>query len=393
VTGEINPADQWRTRKWEVPRDVIGAWIAESDFGTAPEITAALHEAVDAGFLTYLPDHAGAAAEDACSRFLQLRYGWAVPTERVHLVSDVVAALRITLEHFVPDGAVVVPTPCYPPFLTTPGRVGREVVTVPSASVDGRWSIDLEALDAAFAAGGRLLLLCNPHNPLGQVMTPEEQRAVAAVVERHGARVFSDEIHAPVVYPGARHHPYAALSPETAAHTVTATATSKGWNIPGLKSAQLILTSDVDQRRWIERDIVPRLEGSILGAVAARVAYNSSVDWLDDTIAMFDANRHLLGRLLAEHAPTVRYVVPEATYLAWLDFRDCGLDVDPAEFLRVHAGVIASSGRDTGPGGEGHVRFNFAMPPELLERSVRAVGAALAGAAAGRATGVRGAVA
>jgi cystathionine beta-lyase len=372
VTGEINPADQWRTRKWEVPRDVIGAWIAESDFGTAPEITAALHEAVDAGFLTYLPDHAGAAAEDACSRFLQLRYGWAVPTERVHLVSDVVAALRITLEHFVPDGAVVVPTPCYPPFLTTPGRVGREVVTVPSASVDGRWSIDLEALDAAFAAGGRLLLLCNPHNPLGQVMTPEELRAV---------------------YPGARHHPYAALSPETAAHTVTATATSKGWNIPGLKSAQLILTSDVDQRRWIERDIVPRLEGSILGAVAARVAYNSSVDWLDDTIAMFDANRHLLGRLLAEHAPTVRYVVPEATYLAWLDFRDCGLDVDPAEFLRVHAGVMASSGRDTGPGGEGHVRFNFAMPPELLERSVRAVGAALAGAAAGRATGVRGAVA
>jgi cystathionine beta-lyase len=149
--------------------------------------------------------------------------------------------------------------------------------------------------------------------------------------------VFSDEIHAPVVYDGARHRPYAALSPQTTVHTLTATATSKGWNIPGLKSAQLILTSDVDQEVWTRRGIMPYLEGSILGAVAARVAYTEAVPWLDEMNRVFDANRRLLGELLAAHAPGVGYRMPEATYLGWLDFRAYRLEVDPAEFLRTNA--------------------------------------------------------
>jgi cystathionine beta-lyase len=370
----------WTTRKWEVGDPEIGAWIAESDFGTAPEITAALHQAVDSGFLTYLPDHAAAAAERACAQFLAARYDWHVGAERVHLVPDVVAALRIAMDHFLePDAAIAVPTPCYAPFLHAPARAGRRVIQVPSVDVAGRWRIDTAALARAFADGAGMLVLCNPHNPLGQVMTLDEQRDVAAVVERYGARVFSDEIHAPLVYPGARHRPYAALSPATAAHTITATATSKGWNIPGLKSAQLILTSDADQALWRERDIVPYLEGSILGAVAARVAYTDAVPWLDQTTRVFDANRRLLGELLAEHAPDIGYRMPEATYLAWLDFRTFDLDVDPAHFLRNEAGVVASSGADCGLGGEGFVRFNFAMPAGLLERSAEAMGRALRG--------------
>lgn len=375
MTPANHPRSRWTTRKWDVPSDRIGAWIAESDFGTSPQITAALHEAVDAGFLTYLPDHAAAAAELACAQFLASRYGWGVAPERVHLVPDVVAALRITLQHFVePGGAIAVPTPCYAPFLTAPARMGIEVVQIPSTIVGDRWSIDLDALDAALAGGVRLVVLCNPHNPLGQVMTIDEQALLAEVVDRHGARVFSDEIHAPVVYPGRSHHPYAALSPMTAAHTITATATSKGWNIPGLKTAQLILTSSDDQARWEARDIVPYQDGSILGAVAARVAYSEGTAWLDETITIFDRNRHLLADLLREHAPGVRYRIPEATYLAWLDFTVYHLDGDPAHHLASRAGVVASSGIDSGAGGHGHVRFNFAMRPELLDRAVRAIG-------------------
>lgn len=370
--------DPWTTRKWEVGEPEIGAWIAESDFGTAPEITAALHQAVDRGFLTYLPDHAAAAAERACAEFLAARYDWHVSSERVHLVPDVVAALRITMDHFVePGAAIAVPTPCYAPFLTAPVRAGRRVIQVPSVEVGGRWRIDTAALSRAFADGARLLVLCNPHNPLGQVMTLDEQRDVAAVAERYGARVFSDEIHAPVVYGGGRHQPYAALSPVTARHTITATATSKGWNIPGLKSAQLILTSDADQAHWRERDIVPYLEGSILGALAARVAYTEGTAWLERTLGVFDNHRRLLGELLAAHAPDVGYRMPEATYLAWLDFRAFALEVDPADYLRTNARVVASSGADCGLGGEGFVRFNFAMRAELLERSIVAIGDAM----------------
>jgi cystathionine beta-lyase len=375
VTLPDAPRSPWTTRKWDVPADRIGAWIAESDFGTAPEITAALHEAVDAGFLTYLPDHAAAAAEAACADFLAARYGWEVAADRVHLVPDVVAALRITLQHFVvPGGAIAVPTPCYAPFLTAPARMGVSVVQIPSVVVGDRWRIDLEALEAAFAGGVRLVVLCNPHNPLGQVMSLDEQAEVAAIVERHGARVFSDEIHAPVVYPGRTHHPYAALSSATASHTLTATATSKGWNIPGLKAAQLILTSDEDQAIWRARDVVPYQDGSILGAVAARVAYSQGTRWLDETVAIFDRNRRMLADLLAEHAPDVGYRIPEATYLAWLDFRAYDLDGDPADLLASLAGVVASSGIDSGTGGRGHVRFNFAMPTDLLERAVRSIG-------------------
>jgi cystathionine beta-lyase len=374
----VSDGDAWTTRKWEIRRPEIGAWIAESDFGTAPAISAALHQAVDRGFLTYLPDHAAAAAEAACAAFLRERYDWHVPAERVHLVPDVLAALRITMDHFVePGAAIAVPTPCYAPFLAAPGRVGRRVIQVPSIQVDGRWRIDTTALACAFSEGAGLLVLCNPHNPLGQVMTLDEQREVAAVVERYGARVFSDEIHAPVVYEGARHRPYAALSPQTAAHTLTATATSKGWNIPGLKSAQLILTSDADQDAWTRRDIMPYLEGSILGAVAARVAYTDGIPWLDEMIRVFDGNRRLLGELLAAHAPGVGYRMPEATYLGWLDFRAYHLAVDPAEFLRAEVGVVASSGAASGTGGEGFVRFNFAMSGDLLERSISAIGRAV----------------
>jgi cystathionine beta-lyase len=372
-------AGRWTTRKWEVGDGEIGAWIAESDFGTAPAVIAALHEAIDAEFLTDLPDHAAQRAESACAAFLGERYGWSVDAARVHLVPDVVEGLRITIRTFTePGAAIVVPTPCYAPFLDVPQTLGRRVIQVPSALVDGRWRIDLAALERAFADGGGLLLLCNPHNPLGQVMTVPEMLEVAEIVERRGARVFSDEIHAPVVYAGAKHVPYASLDARTARHTVTATATSKGWNIPGLKAAQLILSADADQELWRRLDVVPSQSGSILGAVAATTAYSASVGWLDETVARFDHNRRLLARLLSEHAPAIGYTIPQATYLAWLDLRAYALPLPPAAFIARHAGVVASDGAASGLGGEGFVRFNFAMPPALLHRTVRAIGAALA---------------
>ncbi|MDQ0573821.1 cystathionine beta-lyase [Agromyces albus] len=289
----------------------------------------------------------------------------------MHLVPDVLAGLRITIKHFTPPGAaVIVPTPAYMPFLDVPARAGREIIQVPSHVVDGRWAMDLDGIDRAFAAGAGLLVLCNPHNPLGQVMTSVEQSALSQVVERHGGRVFSDEIHAPIIYPGATHLPYAALSDATARHTITAIATSKGWNIPGLKTAQLILTNDEDQATWHDRDLVPSQTGSILGAVAAAAAYLDGVDWLDSAVARFDANRHLLAGLLSRHTPEIGMRMPDATYLAWLDFTSAGLKVAPASFLLDAAGIAASDGAACGTGGDGFVRFNFALEAGMLEHAV-----------------------
>ena len=242
---------------------------------------------------------------------------------------------------------------------------------MPAARVDGRAALDLDGIDAAFRAGGELLVLINPHNPLGRVFTAEELLALCAVVDRHGGRVFADEIHAPLIYPGHRHVPYASLSATAAGHTVTATSASKAWNLPGLACGQLILSAD-DDRAALER--IPRVAlhgASLLGVVAARAAYEQGGPWLEGVLSHLDGNRHTLAALLAEHLPEVRFVVPEGTYLAWLDLRALGLGDHPGEVLLERTGVALVDGPQCGAPGRGHARLNFATPRPVLELVVR----------------------
>jgi cystathionine beta-lyase len=370
-----------RSLKWDAHPGSIGAWIAESDFGTDPLIVAALRDAVDSHFFTYLPASVAHAAEAACAGFYARKYGWDVDPDDVHLVSDVLAALVLTIRHFTkPGSAVIVPTPSYMPFLSVPVVEGREVIEVPMVRDGSEWRFDLEGIDRAFASGAGLLLLCNPYNPLGTVAEPAELLALSAVVERHSGRVFSDEIHAPIVYPGRTHVPYASLSSETAGHTITAIATSKGWNIPGLKAAQVILSNDRDRDYWRARDLVPSQSGSILGAVAARVAYDEGGPWLDATLERFRANRDTVASAITASGLPIGYRVPDATYLAWLDLRAFDLaGRGTAAFLKEECDLIVGDGPACGRAGIGAVRFNFAMPPAVLTETLARVTRALAG--------------
>jgi cystathionine beta-lyase len=206
----------------------------------------------------------------------------------------------------------------------------------------------------------------NPHNPLGRVFTAEEQLALADVVEDAGARVFSDEIHAPLVHPGAVHRPYASLSPATARHTVTATSASKAWNLPGLKAAQLILSNAEDSAHWERVGFLYTHGASTPGVLASTAAYDVGGPWLDGVLAYLAENRRLLGELLADRLPGVRWTPPEGTYLAWLDFRDFGLPVSAGEFFLERAGVAMVDGPECGAPGAGHVRLNFATPRPVL---------------------------
>jgi cystathionine beta-lyase len=366
--------------KWSLFPDAIGAFIAEMDFGIAPPITRALHAAVDEGNFGYLPRARAQRMAEAYVEWSRTRYGWEVPAENVRPLADVLAALTVAIEHFsAPGSPVIIPTPAYMPFLTVPLAMGREIIQVPMTPVDGRLGYDLEALDAAFRAGGNLLVLCNPHNPIGRVLTREELVAVSEVVARHGGRVFADEIHAPLVYPGHRHIPYASISPVTAAHTVTAASASKAWNLPGMKCAQLILSNEADLAKWTEVGVLAEHGAANLGVVANTAAYTAGAQWLEEVLAYLDGNRYLLADLLARHLPQVRYTPPEGTYLAWLDCRDLGLGDHPAEFFLENAGVAMTDGALCGDAGKGFVRFNFATPRpilrEAIERMARAVAA------------------
>jgi cystathionine beta-lyase len=364
--------------KWSRYGPALGAFVAEMDFGTAPAVTKALHAAIDGNRLGYLPEQAAAELAEACAAWQQRRYGWTVPPAWISPVADVLAALQAVIELYTPPGSpIVLPTPAYMPFLRLPALLDRPLLEVPFVERDGRPTYDLEGIERAFAAGGRLLVHVNPHNPLGRVFTVEEQLALADVVERAGARVFADEIHAPLVHPGAVHRPYASLSPATAAHTVTGTSASKAFNLPGLKAAQVLLSNDDDAALWADRSYLYVHGAATLGVLAATTAYTDGESWLTGVLHYLDGNRRALAGLLAEHLPQVGYRPPEGTYLAWLDCGELGLGDCPGAFFLEQAGVALVDGPECGAPGAGHVRLNFGTPRPVLAAIVERMGAAV----------------
>ncbi|MDF2555059.1 MAG: aminotransferase class I/II-fold pyridoxal phosphate-dependent enzyme [Microbacterium sp.] len=336
--------DRPESRKWSLHPGAIGAWVAEMDFGTAPAVTEALHRAIEEENLGYLAPALAARLGEATADWLAHDQGWRIDPDRVHPVADVMAALGAAVEHYSPAGsAVIVPTPAYMPFLTYLPSIGHPVVEVPGVVRAGRWQHDLDAIDDA------------------------------EIVERHGGRVFADEIHAPIRYAGAVHVPYASVSEAAAGHTITGTSASKAWNIPGMKAAQLITSNREDEERYRSFGFAVVHGAATLGVVASTAAYRDGRAWLSDTNDYLDGNRRALAELLADLLPGVAYNPPSATYLAWLDASSLDLDVAPAEFFRDRAGVVLTDGALCGRGYTGFVRMVLAMPRPLLAEAVGAM--------------------
>lgn len=366
--------------KWTLPdAGVLAAWVAEADVAIAPVITAALHEAVDRGDVGYPPVDADTGLPEVVSAYARTQWGWAPDPADVVLVGDVMAGVRLALEVLCAPGAVVVPTPTYPPFLDVVPLAGRELVSVPLDPDAAVATIDLDRVDAALSAGASTVLLCNPHNPWGRAFTRAELEGLRDVVLRHGARVVSDEIHAPLVLPGATHVPYATL-PGTAEHVTTVLSASKAWNVPGLKCAQLVAGTPQDTAVLRGLPHVANHGVSTLGVAANLAAYRDGGPWLDAFRARLAGNRDRFAHLVAEHLPLARHRALEATYLAWLDVRAYGL-ADPAGRCLERGRVMVNDGRDFGAGGAGHLRVNLATSPERLERVVRQLAAGLTGEA------------
>ncbi|WP_194420943.1 MalY/PatB family protein [Microbacterium abyssi] len=364
--------------KWTMFPDAIGAFVAEMDFGVAPAITDAIDESLKAGLTGYLPQHLATALQEATARRYAEHHRWSLTPDQVRLVPDVIVALEFAIKNFTkPDAAIIVPTPAYMPFLSVPPRHGRRVIEVPSIQVDGRWVMDHEGVAAAFADGGELLVLCNPHNPLGTVATREELLRIADTVADAGGRVFSDEIHAPLVYAPATHIPYASVSPAAAAHTVTAASASKAWNLAGLKCAQIIFSNAESLEKWEADDGWIGHGTSTTGAVANLAAYTAGGGWLDDVVEYLDGNRRLLVELVAEHLPDVQVTMPEGTYIALLDLRATGLTGDLGEWFRENAGVAMTDGAACGQAAVGFTRFVFATPRPVLREALERMGRAL----------------
>jgi cystathionine beta-lyase len=349
--------------------DVLPAWVAEMDVRPCPAVSAALRDAVDRGDLGYPPLKVPELAE-ALAGFAADRLGWAVDQGRVLPTGDVMAGTLLAIEVLCENAPVVIPVPSYPPFLDGIPLTGRPLVPVPCAAApDGSPVLDLDAIGAAFAAGARTLVLTNPHNPLGRVFTPAELADLAALADRWGVRVISDEIHAPLVLPGARHVPYATTGDPRA---VTLTAASKAFNTPGLKCAQIVTEAAADHAALAGLPGVANHGTSPLGIAATVAAYRDGGAWLDGVVAHLAAQRRRFGELLSEHLPLARWWPMQATYLAWVDAGPYGGDRPARQALKVGR-VMVNDGETFGPGlgYERHVRVNLATSGERLTRVVQ----------------------
>jgi cystathionine beta-lyase len=358
-----------RSAKWvRYSADVLPAWVAEMDFPLAEPVKLALTEAVQLDDCGYASPHDLGLAE-AFADFADSRLGWSVDAARVAPSSDVVGAIRSLLRLLTQPGqTVVINTPIYPPFFTVIEELGCEPAEAPLAAE----GLDVEAIERKFAAGAVALLLCSPHNPTGGVATREQLVAIADAAARYGAWVLADEIHAPLVLPGARHVPFLSVSEAAGEHGIALWSASKAFNIAGLGCAQIVTASD-NAAEAVGRLSFGDTHCGHLGAIASIAAFREGGAWLDDVIAVLDHNRHLLAELLAERLPQVAYTPPQASYLAWLDLRALELGDDPSAAIREHGGVALSPGPSFGRQGAGFARLNIGTSPALVEEAVERI--------------------
>lgn len=368
-----------RSEKWRLhPPDVLPAFVAEMDYDLARPVVAALRAALDlddCGYAT--PDGIG----ETFASFAASRHGWTVDPGRVHLIPDVMAGVDALLALATGSGdGVVINTPVYPPFFQHISFARRRVVEVPLARADGRWELDFAGLEAAFAAGARGYLLCNPHNPTGRVFSAEDLGRIAALADRYGVFVMADEIHASLTLPGARHIPFVSLGGAAAEHGVTLASASKAFNVAGLKGAVAVAGSAAMERLLARLPASCQFGSGLFGVLASLAAWSSGGEWLDALIGQLDHARAEFGRLLAERLPGAAYVPPEASYLAWVDCTALGLGPsgpEPAQVFLDRGRVAVGRGLDFGVPGDGFVRVTIGTSSELLAEIVDRMAAAV----------------
>ena len=356
----------------------IGAWVAEMDFGTAPEVAEAMKGAIDDGLLGYQPPWLESRVAGATAEFHRRRFGWDLDASHVRLAASVLPALEATIAHLVRPGApIIVPTPAYMPFLTIPGELDHPVIEVPSlrgtrAGGHG-WALDLEGIRAGLEAGAGLVILCNPWNPVGRVLRADELTALHDVVSSYDALVFADEIHSSLILDeSVPFVSYASLGPTFAAHTITATAASKGWNIAGLPSAQVIVPNENLRERWDAFAAHVRHDANVIGALGTIAAYERGDAWQREVRDLIRSNVDLVASALA--ATPIDFVRPEGTYLTWWGFEGVDLGaLSPAATLRERAGIAANEGHTLGSDYSSWARINLACAPDVAARIVERV--------------------
>lgn len=377
-----------RTHTWSIKHDfkkengkaddILPLWVADMDFRSPDSVVEALKKAVDHGIFGY--SRADESYFDAVAAWYQKRHHLTLQPEWMTCTPGIVFALSIAVRAFTQEGdAVLIQPPVYHPFSRAILRNKRTLVENPLVLKDGHYEMDLEDLEQkVLDEHVKLMILCNPHNPVGRVWTREELTALADICLRHHVYVISDEIHGDFVWQGHEQTPYAAISEEACLHSMMCTAPSKTFNLAGMATSNLFIP-DPEMRRKFRSELLDVGQENMnrLGLFACRAAYEGGGEWLDQLIGYLAGNLALVRDFCKNRVPQIQLVEPEGTYLAWLDCRELGMtDDELMAFFSDEAKVWLDPGTHSGEQGSGFMRFNLGSSRSVIAQALDQIEAA-----------------
>jgi len=355
-------------------KDVIPMWVADMDFNTPDFVISALRKRLDheiCGYTFRQKEYYSSIAG-----WIKTRHNWNVDNEWICFSPGIVPALNFcTLAFTVPGDKIIVQPPVYFPFFSAVESHGRILVYNQLKESDGTWEMDFDSLISSIDSKTKMIIISNPHNPVGRVWSPEELTKLAGICLKNNILILSDEIHSDLVLPGFVHTPIASLSEEISASTITFMAPSKTFNLAGLSTSSVIISNPSLRKTF--KGIVDNLHvgnGNIFGIVASIAAYSNGHKWLDELLDYVDHNIDFTADYCRKMIPEILPVVPEATYMMWLDCRKLAMTGKELQSFFVNkAGVGMNEGSTFGAGGEGFMRINLATTHQTVMKALEQI--------------------
>ncbi len=353
--------------------EVLPMWVADMDFETPDFIRDAVLKRAKHPIYGYT--YRDEAYYEAIINWLKRRHQWQIEKDWIVFSPGIVPALNLCVLALTNEGdGIIVQPPVYFPFFGAVTAHNRNLIYNQLVKGENSYTINFEELEEQ-AAHASLLLLCNPHNPIGRAWTIEELGRIGEIAIKNNLMVLSDEIHADLVLPGHQHQVFSKLSDDIAALTITAHAPSKTFNLAGMATSSLIIPN-ADLREKV-KGLYDKLHvghGNIFGAVASTAAFNHGDQWLDDMLEYVDRNVAYVCNYVSEKLMGIKAYRPEATYMIWLDFSALGISDEQLKQSMIHeAGLGLNAGIDFGPGGEACMRINVACPHTLVVKAMEAM--------------------
>ena len=353
--------------KWDIEKNELPMWVADMDFKTAPEVIEAIREKAAHGIFGYtvIPKQWYEAYTD----WWKKRHSFVIEKDWLIFCTGIVPAISsIVRKLTTPAEKVLIQTPVYNIFFNSILNNGRQVIENPLKYEDGSYEIDFEDLERKLSdPQTTLMILCNPHNPVGKIWDKETLKQIGELCHKHHVTVISDEIHCDITKPGCNYIPFASVSEKCREISITCVAPTKAFNLAGLQTAAIVVSNDILRHKvWRGLNTDEVAEPNVFAVDAAVAAFTKGSEWLDELRKYIFDNKKAAEDFLMHEIPQIKATPSQATYLMWLDCSELGQSSGIAAFIRKKTGLYLSEGSQYGTGGENFLRMNIACPRQLL---------------------------